>query len=126
MPTYDYLCSCGERFERRSSSATSETAQCSCGKDATRQFVPNGNFYIPRYANPSTQTTWNEIAPIDDLGHSMGKREAAKVVDRYDPDARAKQEGHDRTQEVRLAAGRKESAKRSAWRELSRRKRIEV
>jgi len=125
-PTYEFLCSCGERFDRRSKPSTSETAQCSCGKQAERQFTPNGSFFIPGYVNPAKQVTWAEIAPLDDMGHPMGKREAAKVVDRYDPDARSKQEGHDRTQEERLKQGRMKSAKRSAWRELSRRNRIEV
>lgn len=126
VPTYEYLCSCGERFDRRSKPSTSETAQCTCGKDAERQFTPNGSFFIPAYANPSTQVTWNEIAPIDDLGHPMGKREAAKVVDRYDPDARAKQEGHDRALEDKQRRVRMEDAKREAWREHSRNNRIVV
>ena len=126
MRVYDFLCGCGERFERRSIPSKSETAQCSCGKQAERQFTPNGNFYIPGYASPTTGLSWAEIAPIDDMGHPMGKREAAHVVDRYDPDGRFKQEAHDRGQEERLKQGRMESAKRAGWRDHSRRYRIEV
>ncbi len=125
MPTYEYLCSCGERFDRRSKPSTSETAECSCGEQAERQFTPNGSFFIPAYVGPRG-LSWTEIAPLDDMGHPMGKREAAKVVDRYDPDGRFKQEAHERGQEERLKQGKMDSAKKSAWRELSRRNRIEV
>ena len=99
---------------------------CRCGGAGEVQFSLNGHFFIARNMAPATSVEWKEIAPLDDMGHPMGKREAAHVVDRYDPDGRFKQEAHDRGQEERLKQGRMESAKRAGWRDHSRRYRIEV
>ena len=90
------------------------------------QFSPTGQFFIAPYYRPDKATTWNEIAPIDELGHPMGKREAAKVVDVYDKDARAKAEAHTHGQEARRKANWRRESKREAWRELSERNRIVV
>lgn len=126
MPLYSYRCGCGESFDRRQSVEDRHSATCSCGAKAEMQFSPTGQFFIAPCYRPDKAATWNEIAPIDELGHPMGRREAAKVVDVYDRDARAKAEAHTHGQEPRLKANDWKAAKREAWREHSERNRIVV
>ena len=124
---YEYSCrKCGEHFEQRKAAADRHDGKCACGGKGELQFSFNAHFFIARNQAATTSVAWEEIAPLDDMGHPMGKREAAKVVDVYDPDARTKQEMHKSLQAPRLRHNMREQAKREAWREVSTKNRITV
>ena len=124
---YEYKCrDCGELFEQRKPSTDRHTGTCTCGGGGELQFARSLTVHIPAHAAPATSVNFSEIAPLDDLGHPMGKREAAKVVDVYDPDSVQKAKNHESSQEERLTNGRKERAKRTAWKQISETRRITV
>lgn len=126
-PLYAYVCrSCGEAFEKRRSIAKRATGRHTCGGEGEQVFTPNLNFHIAMNQHPATQVSWEQVAPLDAEGIPLGRREAAKVVEPYDPTLVETERAHHEAQRPRLEKARREKAKRTAFREVSRRRRIEV
>lgn len=122
MPLYEYRCP-DSHVEEHISSVGAQVHRCSCGKDAKRVW---STFALKSYQHD--RSSWELIAPRDAEGKPMTMTEAARsgLIDRYSPAERARTEQHEREQQGRLTRNRMEEAKRDAWRELSRRNRIEV
>ena len=74
------------------------------------------------------RSSWELIAPLNAEGKPMTMVEAARsgLIDRYIPGEKERAERHGRDQEMRLRSNRMEEAKRDAWKQISRRNRIEV
>ena len=127
MPLFVYSCrSCGEAFEQRSTIAKRAAGTCTCGGVGEQVFTPNLNFHIAMNQHPVTQVSWEQVAPLDENDRPLGRREARKVVEPYDPGLIEQERAHHAAERPRLTRNRMERAKRDAWREISRKRRIEV
>lgn len=61
MPTFDYECSCGEKFEvfYAPGYTAKDKAGCQCGKQASRVFTPSTEMIIPVHMRASFKESVN-------------------------------------------------------------------
>lgn len=118
----DFRCDgCGETFERVVARGDSSPRTCRCGGTAKRVYSPfNQKVYAVDRSN------WAEIAPLDAEGRPMTMKEAAKVVDPYNPSEEARERAYQAQLREERSEKHFEQATREAWQEVSRRNRITV